>query len=243
MRIYKDILEELSMNSMYLICKNQNFFCTPLDISGNVWTLAVDADFTISGNCELVINTYQGRLIFNGQIGTVETNEISVFTCIHRCILSLNMASDKEIEFIKKVREVESEQYKWNKRREERFEIKTDIADIQLASPQQKIILKDDTQPCFINNISFSGAQLLTYDGRYEIGGKLVVSYSFTNPPEEVQIPSYIRHIITQPPKENMDRLTVLCLEYDHAPRSFQKRMQAFVERLAEKKIREEKKQ
>lgn len=232
MRIYKDILDELSMNSMYLIWKGQNFFCTPLDISGNVWTVAVDADFTVEGICELIVNYKDKRLVFPCHIGTVDTGAIIISSCIHRCILSTSVSGDDEIEFQKRVREIESQQYKWNKRKEERYDIKFDIEAIQFSSPQQQVILPQETLPCFIDNISFGGAKIITYESRYEVGNKVVVSYTFSNPIEVIQVPSYIRHIISLPKKEDSERLIALCLEYDHAPLAFQKRLTVFVERL-----------
>lgn len=242
MRIYKDIIEELDMNSMFLTLKGQNFFCTPLDISGNIWTAAVDADFTIEGNSILTINRHEGQLHFPCYIDTVRTSEISAYSCIHRIMLSTGEFGENEMKFIHEVRRVESEIYKWNKRREERYDIKDDIEKIDFSSVQQQVILKEDTLPCMVNNISYGGAQIITYDARYEIGGRLLMNYSFRNPPEEILVPSYIRHIISQPAKEGCERLIVLCLEYDHAPLAFHKRMEAFIKKIEDAKLARDKK-
>lgn len=239
MRIYKDILEELCINSMYLKWKNQNYFCKPLDISGNVWTVAIDADFTVQGKSELIVNTKEERLSFECDLSTVETDRMMITNCIHRCILKSKQEGIKENELINKIREVENEQYKWNKRKEERYEIKFNIDDIQFSSPQQQVIIPNDTLPCFVDNISFGGAKIITYEQRFELDGKIVISYSFTKPPEVIQVPGYIRHIISLPIKENMDRMTALCIEYEHIPLAFQKRMKQFVERLNSKKEEE----
>jgi len=237
MRVYKDISNELSLNNCFLIWKNKNFFCNILDISGNIWTIAIDADFTVEGECQLIINYNNERLVFPCYVDTVPTDKLFISSCIKRCIISTSLSEEAEINYIKKVRNIEKQQYHWNKRKEERYDIKFDIEKIQFSSPQQQLISRQETLPCFIENISYGGAKLITYESRYEINDKIVINYSFTNPPEIIDVPSYIRHIISRPLNENNgDRLISLCVEYDHAPLSFQNRMIKFVERINKEK-------
>ena len=211
-----------------------------MDISGNIWTIAIDADFTVEGECQLIINYDNKRLIFQCHIDTVPTDEIFVSSCIKRCIISTSLSNEDEINFIKKVRAIESQQYNWNKRKEERYDIKFDIEKIQFSSPQQQIILSQEILPCFVENISFGGAKIITYENRYEVNNKIIINYSFKNPPEIIDVPSYIRHIIPRPVNKNeSERLISLCVEYDHAPLNFQNRMINFVNTINKEKIKE----
>lgn len=226
MTITKEILKELGISNFSILFGEKTFFCMPLNISGNQWTVAIDGDFTIEGNVIVRISTDRGLMHIPGYIDIVHYGENSFCTCVHRITASL-MTDEPDIQdFLIRLRELEKQKLKWNKRKEERYEIRQNISAIGLNNPEQKFMWYDRTYPCFIYNVSYSGTQIITTDDMFQTGQKLELLWSFENPAEVIQITSEICHVDTVVRQDGKLRFSVLNLHFPEPPIQWMKRME-----------------
>ena len=218
MTITKDILTELGIANFSVIYNDKSFFCMPLNISGNQWTVAIDGDFTIEGNVTLRISTDKGLLHFPGYMDIVHTGPDTFCTCVHRITVSFYSTEPEVTDFLNALRDIEKQKLKWNKRKEERYAIGEKKELIGFDKAEQKIKWMGKTLPCFIYNVSYGGSQVITVCEAFQSGQQLEASYTFVMPPQMVDIAAVIRHVDTVVKQDGKLRFSVLNLQFPEPP-------------------------
>lgn len=238
MKIYKDILEHLKLESIHVRMKGENYFGVPLEMEANNWVLALDGKEEIQG--EGILCVRRGNDIYEWPVyltKIINNEAYSIYSCIHKCVININQLTDKDMELLDEIRNVEKQTERWNKRKEERFVIKEDIEGIGFDSAEQQIITIDDTLPCFINNVSYSGSQVVTVCSYMPKGKVICLNLGFKNPTERIPIKATVRHY--EELKNTNDKLAVVSMEFDHAPLAWQQRMNRLIESINNKKNEE----
>lgn len=226
MNITKDILNELGVLNFSIIYNNKSFFCMPLNISGNQWTVAIDGDFTIEGNVTVRISTDKGLLHFPGYMDIVHTDSNTFCTVIHRITVSFFSKEETEIDFLNRMREIEKQKLKWNKRKEERYSIGEQIQLIGFDKPEQKLVWNGKQKPCYVYNVSYGGSQIITLNDTFRSEQDLEAVFGFQEPAEIVSIPAVIRHIDTVVKQDGRQRFSILNLQFPEPPISWMKRIE-----------------
>lgn len=234
MKVYKDILEYLKIDSVYIRIDGTNYFSVPLEMNEDYWVLAMDEMKDIKGDGILYILTKNGNFEIPIGIEKFNDNKYSIYTCIHKASFYIDNLKEEDKVFLEEVKKVENETSKWNKRKEERFTIKEDIEGIGFDSPEQQLITMEDTFPCFVTNVSYSGSQVITYQSYMPVGKVICLNFGFKNPIERILIKAIVRHY--QEIKGNEKKLAIVSMEFDHAPLSWQHRMNRLVEHINNKK-------
>lgn len=230
MKVYKDVLQALSIENVNINFNGRTFFCIPLEISDSLWTVAIDGDFTINGLGELCIKWKNEYLKFNCAIESLIGNSFSLYSCMHQVSIALVDESPVEMEFHKLLRELEKDLYRNNKRKEERFEIRENIRGMRLDKPEQKILTSAEELPCLIDNISFGGARIITYDSYFQKEKPVCLYLSFIEPVEQIPIKAFVRNYTRKKSQNGNQDLAVLSLEYERAPISYQNRVKRLIE-------------
>ena len=239
MKIYKDILEHLKIESIHVNINGTSYFGVPIEMNMNTWVLALDGNDEINGNGLLCIR--KGTQIFEWpvELDSIKNDKYSIYTCIHRARITADNLDDNSIAFMEEIRNVEQETNRWNKRKEERFTIKEDIEGIGFDSAEQQIITKDDTFPCFVNNVSYSGSQVVTYCSYMPAGKIICLNLGFKNPVERIPIKAIVRHYQEIQGKDG-SKFAVVSMEFEHPPLSWQHRMTNLIENRKKNKKEEQ---
>lgn len=231
MKIYKDILEYLKIESVHVNVNGISYFGVPLEIEDNIWILALDRQEEIIGNGLICIRKENEIFEWKVKLETVSNDKYAIYTCIHKATLIEEKLDERSITFIKEIKNVELETNRWNKRKEERFTIKEDIEIIGFDSAEQQIITKDDTFPCFVNNVSYSGSQVVTYCSYMPAGKIICLNLGFKNPVERIPIKAVVRHY-QEITGDNGNKFAVVSMEFEHPPLSWQHRMTKLIENV-----------
>lgn len=238
MKIYKDILEYLKIESVHVNINGTSYFGIPLEIEEDTWILALDGQEELQGEGTLFLRKEEHIFEWPVVLETVSSDRYSIYSCIHRAKITAKDLDEKSISFIKEIKNVEMETNRWNKRKEERFTIKEDIEGIGFDSAEQQIITKDDTLPCFVNNVSYSGSQVVTYCSYMPAGKIICLNLGFRNPVERIPIKAVVRHY-QEINGANGNKLAIVSMEFEHPPLSWQHRMTKLIEYVKTKKQEE----
>lgn len=236
MKIYQDVLTFLGIKNIHITFNKQSYFAVLMEISGNQWTVVLDEDNRIEGYAKIVVLWNESEIEFNCNITVAPSDNFSIYTCLHILTISYNTDSEEQNLFISKIREIEKNFYEWNKRKEERFEIKENITDIKFDKIEQKVITQEDELPCFVIDISCSGSKIITFSSYFPVGSAICLVFSFREPIEQIPIKAYIRQALKKRDEIHHTNLSILSLEFDHPPIAFQKRMNDFIKRKEEKR-------
>jgi len=233
MKIYKDILTALKISNCSLKFNNTSYFCVPLDISGITWTVALDTDVVLNGTGLISILFNDEYIKFPCNIESVKSDTYSFYSCVHTLTIGITDSSDSAMIFMTNLREVEKDFLKWNKRKEERYDIKENIELIGFDSPEQKIITQQEEElPCLIDNISFSGVKIITYASYFPINKPVCILLSFTAPFEKIPVKAFVRHCIEKQDIKKQTKLAILSLEFEHTPIPLLNRINRMIDKI-----------
>ncbi len=230
MKIYKDILESLGIINVSLLYKGKNFFCMPLDISGNLWEVVIDGDFTINGIGKLCITRKFDTLEFSCAIETEINDVYSIYSCIHKLTIGFSGDNETEIKFQRLLREFEKDQIMLNKRKEERYEIKGNIKGIRFDKIEQKLVTTVEELPCLVDNLSLGGAKVITYNSYFPIGSLVCLYLSFIEPIEQIPLKATVRYVTVKKNTIKAHELAILSMEFERASIAYQNRIKRLIE-------------
>ena len=237
MKVYKEILEALKIESVYVISDDTTFMCYPLEIEDTKWKVSCDSEF-LSGKIKLKVNFFGDNFYLSASIERIKQEDSCSF--IYEVVINEAEKKDsiqKNI-FFMMLFDMEKDSREWNKRKEERYEIGLDeerISAIGFKSPEHIIVSGKKQLPCVVNNISYSGMKLTTMEGDFEKGKKVCICLSFVNPIEQIAIIGTIRNCFIKTTKSG-EIVSVLSLEFKMPHYEYNKRVQKFIESLLEKK-------
>ena len=96
---------------------------------------------------------------------------------------------------------------------------------------EQNLIFNNIQLPCIINNISFSGAKITTWESDFFIDKKLVLCLSFVKPIEQIHLPATIKNTSIKTVDKGQI-VSILSIKFDSPPLAFKERISCFIEEL-----------
>lgn len=234
MRITKDILNVLLVENIYIQNNKDLFLCIPLKIKNDYWIIATETDLLLK-DIVLKIKFNNSFIKFNASVESfIEENGLHSFIYTIKLTYSKEELDDNQQLFFKMLKEMESKHIEWNKRKEERFDIGTDEKRanlIKFKSLEQNLIFNNIQLPCIINNISFSGAKITTWESDFFVDKKIILCLSFVKPIEQIHLPATIKNTSIKA-VDNKQIVSILSIKFDSPPLSYKERMAKFIEEL-----------
>ena len=233
MRINNDILNALRIEAIYIQKDNDLLMCVPLKMKESYWIISTEVN-SLVGEITLKIKYNSNYIKVRGEVDTfLEYSGIHAFLYTIKIIRDENL-DENQREFFLTLDEMEHKQQEWNKRCEERYDIGTNESKGQmfgLKSLEQMLIFNHVQYPCLLNNVSFSGAKLTTYEADYYKGKKIILCLSFHNPIEQLQIVATIKNASIKI-LENQQTISILSIQFDSTPIEYKYRLEKFIKEL-----------
>lgn len=235
MKVYREILEAMKIDSVYVIYNDTTYMCYPLEIEDTKWIVSCNSD-SLNGNIKLKVNFYGENLYLESHIIKKEQEDSCAFIYDIQ-INELEKKADlqKNI-FFMMLFELEEDYKEWNRRKEERYEIGLDekrLRAINFKNPEHVIVFEKKQLPCVVNNISYSGMKITTMEANFEKGKRVGICLSFISPIEQITILGIIRNCFIKTTKED-EVVSVLSLEFQQPPYEYNKRVQQFIKNIME---------
>lgn len=236
MKVTKDILSALLIENSYIQTENETFWCIPLKIKGDYWIVATETNIFENKN-EIIL-----KLKFNNTVirfdalveSFIEENGLHSFIYTIKLNYSEDGLDDNKKMFFSMLKELELKHIEWNKRKEERFDIGTNeqrANSLKLKKLEQNLIFNNIQLPCIINNISFSGAKITTWESDFFIDKKLILCLSFIKPIEQIHLPATIKNTSIKTVDKGQI-VSILSIKFDSPPLAFKERISCFIEEL-----------
>jgi hypothetical protein len=229
-RVHRDVLGHLGIEHVFLMGDMGNSFCTLLELSVSEWLVAIDKDLP-GGEADITVKHNGRYLAFKAVLRSEEG-----FT--YRLSFAEDPASRGGGELIAAIAALEAHEERWNKRKEERHTIGFLFSgDFGLKKAEQKVVLGGREYPCMVNDVSFSGIKITSFDpGDLETGDGIAVLLDFSRPIERIVLKSLIRSVAVKTGEKGnggQRRLTfaVISARFTDAPLRFKQRLGAYIAR------------
>ncbi len=136
--------------------------------------------------------------------------------------------------FFQMLLEMEEQVMEWNKRSENRYEIGLDekkIKAINFKKAEQIIVIDKHQLPCVINNISYNGAKITTYQADFKKDKKVCLYLSFIQPIKQIPIIGDVRNCLLKTTIDNKI-VSVASLKFENAPYEYNLRLNDFIKKM-----------
>lgn len=233
MKLSKDMLNALKIESSYVLCNGELFMCQPLEIRKNEWFVSCDSD-KLSGEIRLKVKFNGSFIYLKAMIERKEQNSFFSFTYTIEISKEENNADNFKFVFFRRLSEMEEQANLWNKRKEERYDIGLDekkIEKINFKSPEQSLVVDKQILPCIVNNISYSGAKITSVDGAFQKDKKICLYLSFVSPIEQIPLLATVKNCFIKSTAEKKI-VSIISVKFDNPTYEYKKRLDAFIERL-----------
>ena len=235
MKIYKDIVNALKIENVYVISNKVLFMCVPLEIKKNFWLISCDSA-GLSGEVILKVKFNGSFIYLKSKISIKEQDTFNSFTYELEIDTEEQEKDRFKYMFFTMIYKLEEEYEKWNKRSEERYEIGLDenrIKAIGFKSAEQTVVFEKQQLPCLINNISYKGAKITTIEANFQKDKKLCLFLSFTAPMEQIPLIANIRNCLIKTTKDNTP-ICILSVEYETVSYSYKTRIDNYIKTIDE---------
>lgn len=230
MRVNNDILNALKIEAIYIQKDSDLLMCVPLKMRECYWIISTEVN-SLVGEITLKIKYNSSFIKIKGEV-----DAFLEYSGMHSFLYTIRIIRDEEPDenqrlFFFNLDEMEKKQNEWNKRCEERYDIGTDETRGEmfgLKSLEQTLIFNNVQYPCLLNNVSFSGAKLTTYEADYYKGKKIILCLSFIKPIEQLQIIATIKNASIKI-LENRQTISILSLEFNSTPIEYKYRMENLI--------------
>ena len=233
MRMNKDLLSALKIEAIYIQKDNDLLLCVPLKMKENYWIISTEINSLI-GSITLKIKYNSSYIRIKGEVDTfLEDSGLHSFLYTIKIIRDENM-NETQKAFFSDLDEMERKHKEWNKRCENRYDIGTDDTKGELfglKNLEQTLIFNNVHYPCLLNNVSFSGAMLTTYEADYYKGKKIILCLSFVKPIEQIQIVATIKNASIKI-LDNRQTISILSLKFNTTPIEYKYRLEKFIKEL-----------
>lgn len=233
MKVTKDLLNALNVESVYIKGMVGFFPCMPVEMRPDGWTVVSDDAFP-EGEALLKIK-YRGSFfpIMANISGTEERDGIFFMNI---CFPPEEKLKDefKKAFFTEQDRMIEKGET-WNKRKEQRYTIgidRNEIEKMQFKENEHVFIFEKRQMPCVVDNISYRGARVIMFDGSIKKDMKTYLILKYKNPIEQIGIMCITRNIQTKELQKGK-KIQIVSLEYESVPLEYNYRMDAYIDRLA----------
>lgn len=239
MELTKDTLQYLRLETFYIIQNNIYCMCYPLEVNFPAWKLSLDTnEIDITKPVTLKIK-YNDEFIYYQVLLKHYSND-EIYGFIYEAVI-LEQESDRlKNELLEKISILSTKLQSWNNRKEERYEIGTCEENGKLIcfkSLEQNIIVDNIHIPCIVNNLSFSGSKITTYEGNFQKDKKIWLELSFIAPIEQIHLHGIIRNCFMK--KVNNEHIiSVLSLEYEFSPMVYKERLAKYIKTIELKQVR-----
>lgn len=234
MKITKDILKALNIETVFIQKDAILYICLPLKIENDYWMIATETN-NLPNDFFLKINYNSQVIRIKGEIDSfIEEPEFHAFVYKIKIHYDENSADENQKKLFLQIKELEKKQLEWNKRSEERFSIGTDknkIEAFKLKEIEQTIIMDNVQLPCILNNVSYSGAKITTFESDFCIDKKIILVFSFVEPIEQIQLLATIKHASLKILPNNQT-ISTLSLQYDTFSLQYKERLTQYIEEL-----------
>lgn len=237
MKIYRDMLNFLKIETIYILSNKKTFFCIPLEITENTWLVSCDAD-NLEGSIKLKVKFNGSFLYLNSIIEKKIQGSLYSFTYTLEIDDNEKIKDRLKFSLFKMLSEMEKEARTWNKRKEERYEIGLNeklLKAISFKSPEQIVVADRLQLPCVVNNLSYSGAKITTTEGNFHKDKKICLYLSFVNPIEQIPIISVIKNAFIKTTNEKKI-ISVLSVKFESSPYEYKKRLDNFIKNTRREK-------
>lgn len=233
MKIFKDILNALKIETMYIVSQKTLFLAMPVEINHLHWILTCDSD-EINGS-GLIKVKYRGSFFYlKAEITKKEQDSFCSF--IYEAeIDKAEINKDKfKQSFFSELEAMEKNFENWNRRKEKRYEIGMNVdilGKINFRSAEQTVVADKKQLPCLVNNISYSGAKVTTLEGDFHKDKKICLLFTFSNPIEQIPVVAFVKNCTL---KSAADKtiVSILSVKFEDSPYEFRKRLDHFIEQL-----------
>jgi hypothetical protein len=220
---HKDVLDYLGIEHAFLTGA-RNEFCTFLEISTEGrWVIAVGGQWE-DGTAVLNLKYRGAYLEWPVVINTKDT---------FSWYMKIEGGEWKRSPVFEGIQALEKDESLWNKRKETRFAVGAGLSGVLgLRKAEQKVILAEREQPCMVNDVSFRGIKLTTFDtGELKRGDQAAVLLDFTAPIERIVLKGTIQRIVIKTGERGGRpvRFAVISLRFEDPPLAFRRRMGAFI--------------
>ncbi len=233
MKISKDILQHLHIETVYIVTSDNLYLCCPIEILKDRWSVACDSD-NLEGKVRLKVK-YHGSFIYLDSVITKKSQE-NLYSFTYEVVIDEEeWAKDRLKEtFFRELQKIQEQTEGWNRRKEERYDIGLDEKRQKLINfkTTEQTLISDKTQlPCLVNNISFSGAKITTLEGNFSKDKKVCLNLSFVQPIEQIPLIGTIKSCVIKSTLEKKI-VSILSLHFDVSPIEFKKRLDRFIKLL-----------
>lgn len=230
MKIIKDILQHLHIETVYIVTNDNLYLCCPVEIVKEKWFIACDSD-NIGGKVRLKVK-YHGSFIYLGSVITKKSQE-NLYSFTYELEIDKNEYTKDRLKenFFMELHKMQEQTEMWNRRKEERYDIGLDEKRQKLINfkTTEQTLITDKTQlPCLVNNISFSGAKITTLEGNFSKDKKVCLNLSFVQPIEQIPLIGTIKSCVIKSTQEKKI-VSILSLHFDLSPIEFKKRLDRFI--------------
>lgn len=230
MKISKDILQHLHIETVYIVTGNNLYLCCPVEIAKGKWFIACDSD-NIKGNVRLKVK-YHGSFIYLDSVITKKSQKNLYSFTYELEIDKKEYTKDRLKEsFFNELYKMHEQTEIWNRRKEERYDIGLDEKRqklINFKTAEQTLISDKTPLPCLVNNVSYSGAKVTTLEGNFAKDKKVCLNLSFIQPIEQIPLIGTIKSCVIKSVEEKKI-VSILSLQFDTSPIEFKKRLDRFI--------------
>lgn len=224
----KEILENIGIENIFLsgADESEKWLLRPVELNAINWICSLDKD--------CFINNVTCNIKFNGEYIKIHCETEHLEGKIYRIEFTDNSSRDfKKIK--NKIKELEKNISFLEKRKEKRYEI--GIKGSQLFGiadhEKQNIIFEGKTLPCFFNNISYSGCNIITMQTdlfKFVIGDEIAIKLCLSNPLENIFMQGKIRSVALKSSENDTHfKFAILSVELFEPPLSWKKRLSDYI--------------
>lgn len=233
MKISKDILQHLHIETVYIVTGDNLYLCCPVEIQKEKWFIACDSD-SLEGNVRLKVK-YHGSFIYLDSLITKKSQENLYSFTYEVQINPEELKKDRFKEtFFNELKNLQQQTEIWNRRKEERYDIGLDEKRqklINFKTTEQTLISDKTPLPCLVNNVSYSGAKVTTLEGNFAKDKKVCLNLSFLQPIEQIPLIGTIKSCVIKSTLEKKI-VSILSLQFDASPVEYKKRIDRFIKSL-----------
>ena len=230
MKIYKDILKILRIESVYILADGMLYMCIPLEINDTTWFVSTETD-GLSGKIILKVKFNGSFIYFQAKINRKKQAFLNSFTYELEIDSEEKKKDNFKFIFFTMIMEMAEKEEEWNKRSEKRYEIGLDekkLQAISFKSPEQIIVADKLQLPCVVNNLSYNGAKITTLEGNFTKDKKVCLYLSFVRPIEQIPIIANVRNCFLKTTAENKN-VSIISIKFENAPYEYKKRLDDFI--------------
>lgn len=223
-----EILLNIGIENIFLsgADESEKWLLRPVELNAINWICSLDKD--------CFINNVTCNIKFNGEYIKIHCETEHLEGKIYRIEFTDNSSRDfKKIK--NKIKELEKNISFLEKRKEKRYEI--GIKGSQLFGiadhEKQNIIFEGKTLPCFFNNISYGGCNIITMQTelfKFVIGDEIAIKLCLSNPLENIFMQGKIRSVALKSPENDTHfKFAILSVELFEPPLSWKKRLSDYI--------------